>query len=105
MADEPKGTISRAVPLKRLNVTSVAMTGVIRSILDADQVYVCLWSHMGWTPGHIHFVLQPSWNRLQERYPRPGPRLQVAMSEEGAYPAADEVEAFCDRAREAIAAF
>jgi hypothetical protein len=31
MAERPGGTISKAMPLKRVRVTSVAMTGVMRS--------------------------------------------------------------------------
>jgi len=77
-------------------------TATIRRILEPDQVYVCLWSHMGWSPGHIHFVLQPSWNHLRDKYAWPGPRLQVTMFEEKAFPARDEVEAFCEQARDVI---
>ena len=52
---------------------------VIQVLAAADQVYVCLWSHTGWEAVHIHFVLQPAWNALRERYPGPGPLLQVSM--------------------------
>jgi hypothetical protein len=30
----------------------------VQALTRADQVYVCLWSHAGWQPGHIHFVVQ-----------------------------------------------
>lgn len=79
------------------------VTSIITSLVDADQVYVCLWSHMGWTPGHIHFVLQPSWDRLRARHEKPGPSLQVDMLREGDLPPLDEVEAFAERARSAFA--
>ncbi len=78
----------------------VAVT--MRAILKPDQVYVCLWSHAGWKPGHLHFVLQPSWNDLQRDHQRPGPFLQVDMFEAGVQPAREEVEAFATKAREVI---
>lgn len=76
----------------------------IRTILEPDQVYVCLWSHAGWAPGHLHFVLQPSWNRLREAHERPGPFLQVDMFEANELPPRGEVEAFAQRASDIIAA-
>jgi len=79
-------------------------TSVIKGLTDADQVYACLWSHAGWTPGHIHFVLQPSWNALQSRYPGPGPALQMAMFTEAQTLDPHAVQAFCARARSAFAA-
>ena len=76
----------------------------IRAILEPDQVYICLWSHKGWVPGHLHFVLQPSWNYLQREHQRPGPFLQVDMFEAGVQPPREEIEAFAARAREVIRA-
>ena len=35
MAERPSGTISSAMPLNRLSVTSVAMTGVMRSFMTS----------------------------------------------------------------------
>jgi diadenosine tetraphosphate (Ap4A) HIT family hydrolase len=78
-------------------------TSIIRALTDADQVYACLWSHAGWTPGHIHFVLQPAWNALQSRYPGPGPALQMAMFAEATALDLDAVHSFCTRARSAFA--
>jgi diadenosine tetraphosphate (Ap4A) HIT family hydrolase len=72
----------------------------IRTVLEPDQVYVCLWSHAGWEPGHIHFVVQPSWNRLQAEHERPGPFLQVDMCEADVLPNRESVEAFVARAKE-----
>ncbi len=57
----------------------------------ADQVYICLWSHAGWQPGHIHFVLQPAWNSQNLRYSNPGPSVQVEMFEANEYPDTQEV--------------
>ena len=65
---------------------------------------MCLWSHAGWTPGHIHFVVQPAWGRLKGHHGRPGPFLQVDMSRAGEQSPRDEVEAFAERAREGFPA-
>jgi diadenosine tetraphosphate (Ap4A) HIT family hydrolase len=78
------------------------VAATIRAILKPDQVYVCLWSHAGWNPGHLHFVLQPSWNHWQHEHPRPGPFLQVDLFEANVPPPREEVEAFAARAREVI---
>lgn len=69
----------------------------------ADQVYVCLWSHANWEPVHIHFVLQPSWKHLHERYPFPGPTLQSEMFLAGELPDRAEVETYCDKMRAKLA--
>lgn len=71
----------------------------VRELTDADQVYVCLWSHADWQPGHIHFVIQPSWERLRDEFPGPGPAVQLAMFHTGAAPDRARVESFCERAR------
>jgi diadenosine tetraphosphate (Ap4A) HIT family hydrolase len=75
---------------------------IIQGLAAADQVYACLWSHSGWEPVHIHFVLQPSWNALRERYPGPGPFLQTSMFRAGEPLDARAVEQFCDQARRAF---
>jgi diadenosine tetraphosphate (Ap4A) HIT family hydrolase len=74
----------------------------VQSLCEADQVYVCLWSHAGWEPGHIHFVVQPSWDRYRESYPGPGPRVQMSMFEADVRPDEDAIEAFCERARKRL---
>jgi len=76
---------------------------IIKALTGADQVYACLWSHAEWTPGHIHFVLQPAWNALRSRYPGPGPALQMAMFTEAQALDPHAVELFCARARSAFA--
>ena len=83
-------------PLLRL------VTATIQAILKPDQVYVCLWSHAGWEPGHIHFVLQPIWNDLRREHERPGPSLQVDMFNAKVQPPRQELEAFAARARQLI---
>jgi len=74
----------------------------IQTILKPDQVYVCLWSHAGWKAGHLHFVVQPSWDHLQRQHQRPGPFLQVEMLEENVQPSRDRIQAFAGEAREII---
>lgn len=83
-------------PLLRL------VSKTIQTILKPDQVYVCLWSHAGWEPGHIHFVLQPSWNNLQAEHKYPDPFLQVDMFEAGERPNREHLETFAARAKEVI---
>lgn len=75
------------------------VAATIQELTEADQVYVGLWSHMNWTPGHIHFVVQPSWDRLREQHERPGPFLQAEMFQANEPPPRDGVEAFSKRAR------
>jgi diadenosine tetraphosphate (Ap4A) HIT family hydrolase len=80
------------------------VAATIQAILKPDQVYVCLWSHAGWKPGHLHFVLQPSWNHWQREHQRPGPFLQVELFEANVQPPREEIEAFAAKAREVIRA-
>ena len=79
-------------------------SAAIAALLSPDQVYVCLWSHSGWEPVHIHFVLQPLWGRQREQYPRQGPFLQAEMFANGETPAQKEVEALAQAARQWMSA-
>ncbi|MEV5707662.1 hypothetical protein [Actinoallomurus sp. NPDC052274] len=83
-----------------LRRTAAAVTEVIRP----EQVYVCLWSHMGRKPGHIHFVVQPITKADMARFDAAGPDLQVAMFRAGEFPGETEVEAICTRLRPLLAA-
>ena len=76
---------------------------IVTDLLQPEQVYVCLWSHAGGVPGHIHYVVQPVSRELMDRHATHGPALQVAMFAAGEPLPADEVEAFCERARLAAA--
>ena len=78
-------------------------TSAVTDLLQPEQVYVCLWSHAGGVPGHIHFVVQPVSQELMDRYGVHGPGLQKAMFEAGEPSPEDEVEAFSERARLAAA--
>ena len=73
---------------------------VVRSITHCDQTYICLWSHAGWTPVHIHYVIQPAYNSQKKQFSNPGPVLQKEMFAQNKPPIASEVEAFCARARD-----
>jgi diadenosine tetraphosphate (Ap4A) HIT family hydrolase len=74
----------------------------VQALTEADQVYVCLWSHAGWHPAHIHFVVQAAWNRWQDVYDRPGPLVQAAMFQTGTTPPVAEVERVCRGLRELL---
>ncbi len=52
---------------------------VVDELLNPEQVYVCLWSHAGGQPGHVHYVVQPVSTELAARYGARGPDLQAAM--------------------------
>ncbi len=75
------------------------VTSVIRELLETDQIFVCLWSFMGWVSGHIHFVVQPAWGSMQEQHQRPGPFLQADMFHSNEPLPLAEVEAFAAQAR------
>ena len=74
-------------------------SGIVKAITDCDQTYICLWSHAGWTPGHIHYVVQPAYNSQSEQFSNPGPGLQREMFAKNEPLVASEVEDFCARAR------
>ena len=74
-------------------------SGLIEEIIEPDQVYVCLWSHMDWEPVHIHFVLQPIAYEMRHSFNAGGPSLQAEMARRGEFPDERDVEAFCDRVR------
>ena len=75
------------------------VSAVVRELTGADQVYACLWSHAGWKPGHIHFVVQPAWNHWQDSFSGPGPSVQSAMFFSGATLDVAAAERFADKAR------
>ena len=78
-----------------LRHTAAAVTTVIQP----EQVYVCLWSHAGGAPAHIHFVVQPVTEADKTRFGALGPDLQAAMFREGAVPGEREIELACARLR------
>ena len=75
---------------------------VVTKLSKPDQVYVCLWSHKGGVPVHIHFVIQPVTTEQRNRHGG-GAYLQAAMFEADEMPPPQEVEMFAERARAAFA--
>ena len=51
---------------------------VAGELVDAEQVYNCLWSHAGGRPVHIHYVIQPVTAGQMDKFGGHGPTLQVA---------------------------
>ena len=76
---------------------------VVAGLTAPDQVYVCLWSHHGGVPVHVHYVVQPVTREQVDAAGTPGPRLQVEMFEREELPPAREVEELARRARLAFA--
>lgn len=76
---------------------------VVTELSSPDQVYVCLWSHQGGTPVHIHFVVQPVTSEERDRLGG-GAYLQAAMFEANELPGTGAVSAYAARARAAFAA-
>lgn len=77
----------------------VRASRVARQLVDADQVYNCLWSHAGGVPVHIHYVVQPVTAEQMTRFGCHGPSLQVAMFSAGERPDFGQIEVVADRAR------
>jgi diadenosine tetraphosphate (Ap4A) HIT family hydrolase len=75
----------------------------VHELNRADQVYVCLWSHAGWEPAHIHFVIQPAWRGQSKIHSLPGPAMQSEMFRENEFPDPERTVEFCDRARQWMA--
>jgi diadenosine tetraphosphate (Ap4A) HIT family hydrolase len=76
---------------------------VAGALVQADQIYNCLWSHAGGEPVHIHYVVQPVTRAQMDSHGVHGPALQMAMFAAGVLPAADEVERVAEKARQAFA--
>ena len=76
---------------------------VLDSLLKPEQTYVCLWSHAGGEPGHIHYVVQPITRELMDDFGVHGPRLQVEQFTHGITPPEVDVVAFANKARPAFA--
>ena len=74
----------------------------VDELTSADQVYVCLWSHAGGEPVHIHFVVQPVTRTAMTSHQAYGPALQLAMFESGDGPPEADVVEFSARARQIL---
>lgn len=80
------------------------VSAAVAETTEPEQVYVCLWSHAGRTPGHIHFVVQPALKDDIARYGAYGPALQTAMFDAGTLPDPSAVAEVCARLRTRFAA-
>jgi diadenosine tetraphosphate (Ap4A) HIT family hydrolase len=76
---------------------------VARALVDAEQVYTCLWSHAGAEPGHIHYVVQPVTHDQVAASGLYGPALQMQMFRQNATPADDDIARIALRARDMFA--
>lgn len=76
---------------------------VVTELASPEQVYICLWSHAGGEPGHIHFVVQPVTRELMAALGSYGPHLQVSMFDRGELPDPAAAAAFAARARRLLA--
>ncbi len=74
-------------------------SSVASRLVDADQVYNCLWSHAGGVPVHIHYVIQPVTRAQMADYGSLGPTLQAEMFSTAPPPDPGDVERIADRAR------
>jgi diadenosine tetraphosphate (Ap4A) HIT family hydrolase len=72
---------------------------VAAELVDAEQVYNCLWSHADGVPVHIHYVIQPVTRAQMSEYASHGPELQVALFSSAPLPDAADIEAAARRAR------
>lgn len=79
-----------------------AVNRAVKTIMVADQVYNCQWSHGNWTAGHIHTVVQPAWNSQRKSFAVPGPHLQAAMLDQGIVPSNKEIERVAMLVRHAL---
>ncbi len=71
---------------------------IVDTLLAPAQTYVCLWSHAGGRPVHLHYVIQPVAEQ-QITDGVYGPKLQVAMFSAGEAPDPEQVDRFADQAR------
>jgi diadenosine tetraphosphate (Ap4A) HIT family hydrolase len=65
---------------------------VASQLVEADQVYNCLWSHAGGEAVHIHYVVQPVTKEQMSDFEAHGPNLQVAMFSGGSSPDPADVD-------------
>lgn len=79
------------------------IAAVVTALTEPDQVYVCLWSHAGGEPGHIHFVVQPVTRETMATHDSFGLELQIAMFDRGEPPDPEEAERFAEAARARLA--
>lgn len=101
---KPKRHVTRVSELSSSETAELGpllqrVAAAVDELVRPEQVYVCLWSHAGRTPVHIHYVVQPATTALIDEYGVYGPGLQLAMFQAGVAPAEREVAAFAERAK------
>ena len=101
---KPKRHVTRVAALSASETAELGpllqrAAAVVDELVDPEQVYVCLWSHAGRVPVHIHYVVQPATTELIDEHGAFGPGLQVAMFQAGVGPAEADVAAFAERAK------
>lgn len=78
-------------------------SAIAGQLVDADQIYNCLWSHAGGVPVHIHYVVQPVTAAVMAEFHAHGPNLQVAMFARADAPHISEIDRIAEQARQAFA--
>ena len=92
LADLTDSEATELGPLLRLTAR------VARHLTPCEQVYCCLWSHVGGVPGHIHYVVQPVTAAQRQEASCHGPALQLKMFQDGMNPDGQAVRELADRA-------
>jgi diadenosine tetraphosphate (Ap4A) HIT family hydrolase len=72
---------------------------IVSQLVNAEQVYNCLWSHAGGEPVHIHYVVQPVTKEQTSLFGAHGPQLQAAMFAIGSPPRPEDVDRLARIAR------
>ncbi len=72
---------------------------IVSQLVNADQVYNCLWSHAGGEPVHVHYVVQPVTKEQMSLFGAHGAQLQTAMLSTGSSPGSEEVDRIAKVAR------
>ena len=101
---KPRRHIVRVAELTEAEASGVGTavlhaSAVIDQLLHPDQTYVCLWSHAGRVPGHIHWVVQPVTQADMADFDAHGPALQEAMFARGDLPDPAAAVQFAESAR------
>lgn len=78
------------------------VSAAVTAVAEPEQVYVCLWSHSGGVPVHIHFVVQPIRKADMDHFGALGPDLQTAMFKARSFPSEPDLERVCDRLRNVL---
>jgi diadenosine tetraphosphate (Ap4A) HIT family hydrolase len=76
---------------------------VARTLVGAEQVYTCLWSHAGGAPGHIHYVVQPVTHAQVTAGGLYGPALQMEMFRRNDTPSDQDIARIARHARDLFA--